>query len=42
MVAVEGPGEISGDEGRPAETERSKPALPGARQKPETSSTRGS
>ncbi len=34
MVAVEGPGEIPGHGGREAETERAKPALPGARPEP--------
>src|ERR1035438_10129038 len=42
MVALEGPGKIPGDQGRQAATERSKPALPGARQKPETGRARGS
>src|SRR5450432_4767255 len=42
MVAMEGPGKIPGDQGRPAATERSKPALPGAREKPETPRARGS
>src|ERR1700674_4956778 len=42
MVALESPREISGDDGGPAETERAKPALPGARQKPETIKARGS
>jgi len=36
MVTVESPGDIPGDDGRQRETERSKPALPGAGQKPET------
>ena len=42
MVALEGPGKIPGDQGRQAATERSKPALPGAREKPETARARGS
>ena len=42
MVALEGPGKIPGDQGRPAATQRSKPALPGAREKPETARARGS
>ena len=42
MVALESPRDISGDGGVPTETERAKPALPGARQKPETTRARGS
>ena len=42
MVAVEGAAKIPGDGGGQAETERAKPALPGARQKPETTRARGS
>ena len=42
MVAVEGPGAIPGRHGRQTETERAKPALPGARPKPETTRERGS
>ena len=42
MGALEGPGKIPGDQGRQAATERSKPALPGAREKPETPRARGS
>ena len=42
MVALEGAATIPGDEGRQAETERAKPALPGAREKPETTRARGS
>ena len=41
MVALEGAGKIPGDQGRQAATERSKPTLPGAREKPETSRARG-
>ena len=41
MVAVEGAGEIPGDEGGATETERSKPTLPGAGQKPETRTAKG-
>ena len=36
MVAVEGAATIPGNGAGPTETERAKPALPGARQKPET------
>jgi hypothetical protein len=36
MVTVESPGDISGDDGWQGETERSKPALPRAGEKPET------
>src|SRR5258708_27501518 len=36
MVALESPGNIPGDQGRQAATERSKPTLPGGREKPET------
>jgi hypothetical protein len=42
MVALEGAGKIPGDEGLQAATERSKPTLPGAREKPETARARGS
>ena len=42
MVALEGAGKIPCDQGRQAATERSKPALPGARQEPETPWARGS
>jgi hypothetical protein len=42
MVAVEGPGEIPGENGGPTETQRPKPALPGAGQKPETIGAGGS
>ena len=35
MVAMQGPGKIPGDPGGQAATERSKPALPGAGEKPE-------
>ena len=42
LVAVEGAATIPGDGGGPAETERAKPALPGARAKPETRRARGS
>lgn len=42
MVALEGAGKISGDQGLQAATERSKPTLPGAREKPETAKARGS
>ncbi len=42
VVAVEGAATISGNGGRPGETQRPKPALPGARQEPEASSARGS
>src|SRR5271169_1755872 len=38
MVGVEGAATLPGDEGRPAETERAKPALPGAG--PETGTPR--
>jgi len=37
MVVLEGPAGIPGDDGRQAETERAKPALPGAGAEPETS-----
>src|SRR5712692_4569741 len=40
MVALESPREISGDDGGPTETERRKPTLPGAHQKPETTRAR--
>ena len=39
---VEGAATLPGDGGGQAETQRSKPPLPGARQKPETARTRGS
>src|SRR6266568_1872916 len=42
MVAVEGAATIPGDSTGPAETEQAKRALPGARQKPETTGARGS
>jgi hypothetical protein len=42
MVAVEGAATISGDKGGPTEKERARAALPGARQKPETTRARGS
>jgi hypothetical protein len=42
MVALEGAGKIPGDQGLQAATERSKPTLPGAREKPETAGARGS
>jgi hypothetical protein len=42
MVALEGAGKISGNQGLQAATERSKPTLPGAREKPETARARGS
>jgi hypothetical protein len=42
MVAVEGATTISGDGTGQTATERPKPALPGARQKPETTRARGS
>src|ERR1035437_10077657 len=42
MVAPESPRKIPGDGGGPTETERPKPALPGARQKPKTTRARGS
>ena len=42
MVAMEGPGKIPGDQGRQAATERSKPTLPGAGEKPEARRARGS
>jgi hypothetical protein len=41
MVALEGAGKIPGDQGLQAATERSKPTLPGAREKPETARARG-
>jgi hypothetical protein len=41
MVALEGAGKIPGDQGLQA-TERSKPALPGACEKPETARAKGS
>src|SRR6266446_2108671 len=42
MVAVEGATTIPGDGAGPTETERARPTLPGARQKPETTRARGS
>jgi hypothetical protein len=42
MVTLEGPGKIPGDQGRQAATERSKPTLPGAGEKPEAARARGS
>ena len=42
MVALESPREIPGDGGGPTETERSKPALSGADQKPKNTRARGS
>ena len=42
LVAVEGAATIPGDGGRPTETERPKPTLSGADQKPETTRARGS
>jgi len=42
MVALEGAGKISDDQGLQAATERSKPTLPGACEKPETTRARGS
>jgi hypothetical protein len=42
MVALEGAGKIPGDQGLQAATERSKPALPGAHEKPETVRAKGS
>jgi hypothetical protein len=42
MVALEGAGKIPGDQGLQAATERSKPALPGAGEKPETAGAKGS
>ena len=42
MVALEGAGKIPCDQGLQAATERSKPTLPGAREKPETARARGS
>jgi hypothetical protein len=41
MVTVEGAATIPRDGAGPAETERARPALPGARQKPETTTARG-
>jgi hypothetical protein len=38
MVALEGPAELSGNEGGPGETQRAEPALSGASQKPPTNS----
>ena len=42
MVALEGAGKAPGDQGLQAATERSKPTLPGACEKPETARARGS
>src|SRR5258707_8118940 len=42
MVALEGAGKIPCDQSRQAATEQSKPALPGAREKPETARAKGS
>jgi hypothetical protein len=42
MVALEGAGKIPGDQGLQAATEGSKPTLPGAREKPESTRARGS
>ena len=42
MVTMEGATTLSGDDGRPTEAERAKPALPGARQESDTTRTRGS
>jgi len=42
MVAVEGTATLPGDGTGPAETERAKPALPGACQEPETTRATGS
>jgi len=42
MVALESPREISGDGGGQTETERPKPALPGAGAEPETTRARRS
>jgi hypothetical protein len=42
LVTVEGAATIPGDEGGPTETERPKPTLSGADQKPETTRARGS
>jgi hypothetical protein len=42
MVALEGTGKIPGDQGLQAASERSKPTLPGAREKPETVRVRSS
>ena len=42
MVSLEGAGKIPCDQGRQAATARSKPALPGAGEKPETARARGS
>jgi len=41
MVEMEGTAEISSDEVRQSEADRSKPALPRARQEPQTSGARG-
>ena len=42
VVAVEGAATLSGNHGWPSPTQRPKPALPGARQEPETATVRGS
>src|ERR1017187_203456 len=42
MVAPESPREIPGDGSGPTETDRSKPALPGTDQEPETTRANGS
>jgi hypothetical protein len=42
VVAVKGAATIPGDKGGPAEAERAKPMLPGARQEPESTRARGS
>jgi len=42
MVAVEGATAIPDDEGRQTATDRTKPALPGAGPKPETTTARSS
>jgi hypothetical protein len=42
MVALESPAELSGDKGGQRETQRAKPALSRARQKPPANSTEGS
>ena len=42
VVAVESPATVPRNGGGPSATQRSKPALPGARQEPETSTARDS
>jgi hypothetical protein len=42
MVAVEGAAALPDDGAGPTETKRPEPALPGARQEPETGRARGS